>query len=187
MTVKTDYSRFHIHDELTAPEGSDRVLKAIESTGGSVPKFIGVVAEAPRALAAFAKMRSELRAGSIPERTQVKIALSVAEARGDGYGVAQAARTARRLGLGLDEISRARSFDSQDESEKHLLTLLKETRTADGHPPTYLVEEAREAGWSDEQLLEAIALVALNEFQSLTANMAGLPVDQVDGEIPTAA
>ncbi len=27
MTIKTDYSRFDIHDELTAPEGSQRILE----------------------------------------------------------------------------------------------------------------------------------------------------------------
>ena len=47
MTVKTDVSRFHVHDELTAPEGSDRMLKTIAETGGSISKFIGVLAGAP--------------------------------------------------------------------------------------------------------------------------------------------
>ena len=36
MTVKTDYSRFHIHDELTAPEGSIKLLKSVQSSGGPV-------------------------------------------------------------------------------------------------------------------------------------------------------
>ena len=35
MTIKTDVARFHVHDELTAPEGSDRMLKTIAETGGS--------------------------------------------------------------------------------------------------------------------------------------------------------
>jgi alkylhydroperoxidase family enzyme len=188
MTVKTDVSRFHVHDELTAPEGSDRILKAIAETGGSIPKFIGVVAGAPRALRAFARMRAELRGGVVPEPTQVRIALAVAEQRGDGYSVAQHARQARQLDLGLDEISRARSWDSGDEKEAHLLRLLEATVNADGHPPLYLIEEAREVDWTDEQILEAIALAALNEFQSLIANAGGLPVDQIDAaKLPGAA
>ena len=41
----------------------------------------------------------------------------------------------------------------------------------------HLHEEAREAGWSDEQLLEAIAHVALETFTA-TINVAGdVPVD----------
>ena len=34
MTVKTDYARFDIHDELTAPAGSERLLKSISTAGG---------------------------------------------------------------------------------------------------------------------------------------------------------
>lgn len=187
MTIKTDVSRFHVHDELTAPEGSDQMLKTIAATGGSIPKFIGVLAGAPRALRAFARMRSELRRGAVPASTQAKIALGVAERRGDGYSVAQHARAARQLGLGLDEISRARGFDSADASEAALLTLLEATVTADGHPPQHLVEEAREADWTDEQILEAITLVGLNELQSLIANAAGLPMDQIDPAILPSA
>lgn len=187
MTVKTDVSRFHVHDELTAPEGSDRMLKTIAETGGSISKFVGVLAGAPRALRAFAKMRSELRNGTVPQETQARIALAVAERRGDDYSVAQHARTARALGLGLDEISRARSFDSSDEREALLLRAVGATVGADGHPPQHLIEEAREAGWSDEQILEALALAALSEFQSLIANAGGLPIDQVEaGTLPSS-
>ena len=188
MTVKTDVSRFHVHDELTAPEGADRMLKTIVETGGSISKLVGVLAGAPRVLRAFARLRAELRAGSVPEATQTRIALAVAERRGDGYSVAQHARAARQIGLGLDDISRARSFDSSDEAEAHLLRLLEATIDGDGHPPHHLVEEAREADWTDEQILEALSLVALNEFQSLIANAGGLPVDQIDSQkLPAAA
>ena len=41
--------------------------------------------------------------------------------------------------------------------------------------------------WSDEQLLEAIAHVALNEFQSLMANASALPQDQLDSSVLPAA
>jgi alkylhydroperoxidase family enzyme len=43
--------------------------------------------------------------------------------------------------------------------------------------PVHLHEEAREAGWSEEQLLDAIALVALESFNAMV-NVAGeVPVD----------
>jgi alkylhydroperoxidase family enzyme len=41
----------------------------------------------------------------------------------------------------------------------------------------HLHEEAREAGWSDEQILEAVAYVALEGFTAMV-NVAGdVPVD----------
>jgi AhpD family alkylhydroperoxidase len=188
MTVKTDMSRFHIHDELTAPDSSAGLLKSVAAAGGSVSKFIGVLAGAPAALRAYTRMRSELRGGELPRQTRERIALAVAERRGDTYSIAQHARTARAAGLGLDEISSARSFESADEREGALLTFLEATLDAEGRPAHHLLEEAREIGWTDEQILEAVTHLALNEFQSLIANAAALPQDQSDPSVlPNAA
>jgi AhpD family alkylhydroperoxidase len=187
MTIKTDYSRFDIHDELTAPEGSVKILKGIQTAGAEVSKFIGVLAGAPAALRAFARMRHELREGALPRATRERIALAVAERRGDTYSVAQHARTGRAAGLGLDEVSRARSFTSGDEKEAALLAFLEALLDSNERPSAHLGEEAREAGWTDEEMLEAVAHVALAEYQTLVANAAALPQDQIDPAILPAA
>jgi alkylhydroperoxidase family enzyme len=71
----------------------------------------------------------------------------------------------------------ARKFSSKDPSEAALLCYLESMLTSGGRPPTHLHEEAREAGWSDEQILEAIAAVTLESFAAMV-NLAGeVPVD----------
>lgn len=187
MTIKTDVSRFHIHDELTAPEGSVTILKGVQGAAGEISKFIGVLAGAPAALRAYTRMRHELRGGSLPQATRERIGLAVAERRGDPYSIAQHARTARAAGLGLDEITAARQFASADPKEASLLTFLEALQATGGRPAQHLVEEAREHDWTDEQLLEAVSHVALNEFQSLIANAAALPQDQADAAVLPAA
>jgi alkylhydroperoxidase family enzyme len=183
MTVKTDISRFHIHDELTAPEGSIKILKGVQGAAGSVSKFIGVLAGAPAALRSYTRMRHELRAGSLPQATRERIGLAVAERRADPYSIAQHARTARTGGLGLDEVSRARAFKSADPKQASLLAFLEALLATDGRPAQHLAEEAREHGWTDEELLEAVAYLAMNEFQSLISNAAALPQDQSDPSV----
>jgi hypothetical protein len=155
VTVKTAVSRFQIHDELTAPDESAPLIKSIQAAGGAVTKFVGVLAGAPAVLRAYTRMRSELRGGVLPQATRE-----------------------RRAGLGLDEVSKARSFTSADPKEAALLAFLKEALAAEGPPPLHLHEEAREIGWTDEEILEAVAHLALNEFQSLIASAAALPQDQ---------
>ena len=173
MTIKTDVSRFHIHDELTAPDASAPLIKSIQTGGGTVSKFLGVLAESPAALRAYTRLRTELRESKLPRATRERIGLAVAERRHDPYTLTQYARTARLAGLGLDEVARARNFTSSDEKEAALLALLQET--IDARPPHHLVEEAREAGWSDEEILDAVAEAALAEFESLIASVAALP------------
>ena len=58
--MKTKESRFHIHDELTAPEGSLPILKGALSTGGQLSNFLGVLAGSPSVLRAYARFRREL-------------------------------------------------------------------------------------------------------------------------------
>lgn len=188
MTIKTAISRFDIHDELTAPDGSIPILKGVARAGGEVGKLVGILAGAPAALRAYARMRSELRAGVLPTATRRRIALAVAERRGDTYGVGLNAKAARKAGLGLDEISRARSFTSSDPREAVLLAFLRDAIETDAPPELHLLEEAREVGWSDEQLLEALAQLALAELESLFASVAALPRDRSAPRVlPSAA
>jgi AhpD family alkylhydroperoxidase len=170
-------SRFQIHDDLTAPDGSVPVLRGALTSGGQLPNFLGVLAGSPAALRAYARFRSELRHGKLSLATLERIALAVAEHYGSEPGIAMHSRAARGAGLALDEVALARQFSSRDEREAALLRYLRALLQQGGRPPMHLHEEAREAGWDDEQILEAIAAVALEGFTAMV-NVAGeIPVD----------
>src|SRR3954452_3485489 len=100
--MKTAISRFQVHDELTAPEGSQPVLRGALSTGGQLPNFLAVLAGSPAALRGYARFRSELRNGTLPLATLERIALAVAQHHGSAPGLALHARTARNAGLTVD-------------------------------------------------------------------------------------
>jgi alkylhydroperoxidase family enzyme len=174
--MKNSMSRFQIHDDLTAPGGSTPVLRGALASGGQLPNFLGVLAGSPAALRAYARFRSELRHGKLTLATLERIALAVAEHYHSEPGIAMHSRAARGAGLALDEVAAARQFTSKDEREAALLRYLRAV-VEEGRPPVHLHEEAREAGWDDEQILEAIAAVALEAFTAMV-NVAGeVPVD----------
>jgi alkylhydroperoxidase family enzyme len=175
--MKTKESRFQIHDELTAPERSLPVLKGALAAGGQLSNFIGVLAGSPAALRAYARFRSELRHGMLPLKTQQRIGLGIAEHQRNEYAQQMLARTARDAGVGLDEIALARGFDSGDEKEAALLRFIKVLVQTDETPALHLHEEAREAGWSDEQILEAVAHVSLASFTNLITRAGNIPTD----------
>jgi AhpD family alkylhydroperoxidase len=169
-------SRFQIHDDLTAPEGSGPVLRGATSTGAQLPNFLGVLAGSPAALRGYARFRSELRHGRLAPATLERIALAVAEHDGSAPGVAMHTRAARAVGLRFDEIQLARGCDSRDAREAALLRWIHALLEG-GKPRMHLHEEAREAGWADEELIEAMAAVALERFPAMV-NVAGeVPVD----------
>ena len=174
---KTEMSRFPIHDDLTAPPESLPILKGASSAAGQLPNLLGVLAGAPAALKAYTRCRAELRHGHLPRHSAERIGLAVAASLRSTPGISQHERTARAAGLGIDEITAARSWTSSDEREAAMLRYLRPLAEQHGSHPVHLHEEAREAGWSDEQLLEAIALVSMESFTAMI-NLAGeIPVD----------
>ena len=175
--MKAKESRFQVHDELTAPERSVPVLKGALAGGGQLSNFVGVLAGSPATLRAYARFRSELRQASLPWATQQRIALAVAEHQRSEYALSALQRSARDAGLGLDEIALAREFDSREEREATLLRFVRGLLDSNGPPPLHLHEEAREAGWTDEQILEAVAHVALATFGNLVTRAGDVPTD----------
>jgi AhpD family alkylhydroperoxidase len=175
--MKTSMSRFQIHDDLTAPEGSVPVLRGALASGGQLPNFLGVLAGSPAALRAYARFRSELRHGKLTLATLERIALAVAEHYGSEPGIEMHSRAARGAGLQLDEVAAARKFSSKDPREAALLSYLQALVEGGGRPPMHLHEEAREAGWEDEQILEAIAAVSLEGFTAMISVAGEIPVD----------
>lgn len=175
--MDTKMSRFKIHDDETAPAGSIPLLKAAVSTAGQLPNFLGVIASSPAVLRGYARFRNELRQGELGPATVERISLAVAKAHGSDPGLTLHERTARSKGLGLDEVGRAERWTSSDPREAALLEWLQAASESKGHVPRHLHEAAREAGWTDAQMLEAIAVLTLETFTALV-NVAGdVPVD----------
>src|SRR5437660_2694500 len=136
--MKTPMSRFQIHDDLTAPDGSVPVLRGALATGGQLPNFLGVLAGSPAALRAYARFRSELRHGKLSLATLERIALAVGEHYNSEPGIAMHSRAARSAGLELDEVAAARRFESSDPREAALLRYLQALLEERGHAPMHL-------------------------------------------------
>ena len=179
MPNKTPMSRFHIHDDLTAPEESLPILKGLQSSAGQLPNFLGVLAGSAAALRGYVRFRAELRRGALPAATRERIGLAVADLAALRARPRPArAHRARAPGSALDEIAAAREWTSARRARGRDAALpARRSPSSTATHPVHLHEEAREAGWTDEQLLEAIALVSMESFTAMI-NLAGeIPVD----------
>jgi alkylhydroperoxidase family enzyme len=170
-------SRFRIHDEESAPEGSVPILKGALRSGGQLPNFLGVLGGAPAALRAYMRFRAELRKGTLPPGTSERIGLAVSTLLRSDVDSALHVRGARAAGIGLDEVRRAQAWDSANAKQAALLKWLKPLAEHAGTVPIHLHEAALEVGWTEEQLLEAIGVVALESFQAMVDVAGEVPVD----------
>jgi alkylhydroperoxidase family enzyme len=170
-------SRFRIHDEESAPQGSLPILKGALKSGGQLPNFLGVLAGAPAALRGYMRLRTELRHGTLPPATAERIGLAVAAHFHSEADLTLHARAARAAGIGLDEIRRAQHWDSCEPAQQALLQWLQPLAEHATVVPAHLHETALEVGWTDEQLLEAVAVLALESFQAMVDVAGDVPVD----------
>ncbi len=76
-----------------------------------------------------------------------------------------------------EEIRRAQGFESEDAQRAAGLRFVREVVETRGHPSEEALDGAREAGYSDEEILEMIANVALTTFSNYTNDIVGTELD----------
>jgi alkylhydroperoxidase family enzyme len=169
-------SRFKIHDEESAPRAAQPILKSAVRGGGQLPNFLGVLGGAPAALRGYVRLRAELRHHTLPRGTVERIALAAAKAHHAAPDLTQHQRAARSAGIGLDEVMRAQRWSSEDPAQHALLQWLKPL-ALNKAVPAPIHEAAAEAGWSEEQLIEAVAILALESFVAMVDVAGDVPTD----------
>ena len=76
-----------------------------------------------------------------------------------------------------EEIRQGQGFESEDARREAGLRFVREVVETRGHPSDEAVDGAREAGYSDEEILEMIAHVTLTTFSNYTNDLAGTELD----------
>ena len=76
-----------------------------------------------------------------------------------------------------DEIERVQQFESEDEQRAAALRFAREVVESRGHPSDEALDEARNVGYTDEQILEMVATVALATFSNYMNDTIGTEVD----------
>ena len=76
-----------------------------------------------------------------------------------------------------DEVERAQRFESEDEQRAAALRFAREVVENRGHPSDEALEEVRNAGYTDEQIVEMVATINLATFTNYMNDFMGTEVD----------
>lgn len=76
-----------------------------------------------------------------------------------------------------DEIERVQQFESEDEQRAAALRFAREVVENRGHPSDESFNEARVAGYTDEQIIEMVATVVLATFTNYMNDTMQTEVD----------
>jgi uncharacterized peroxidase-related enzyme len=158
-------SRITIPTAEQAPAGSQWLLAGVRDRLGEVPNMYRIIANSPAALEALVDFSSALEKGALSALTRERIALAVAEANGCDYCLSARTHYVRKFALLDDaEITANRSGASNDIRADAAVRFAAKLAREHGRVSEADVEAVKRAGYSQAEIVEIIADVALNVF-----------------------
>ena len=170
-----------ITNETANPE-QKKLLDAIQTQLGMVPNFLKVFANSPAALRAFLGLHIIAGEGSLEPQTRERIALALAQQNSCEYCVSAHTAIGRKAGLSGDEVFANRAGSSQDAKAAIAVKLARSLAEHTGEVTTAELIEAKDAGYTDADIIEIITHVGLN----ILTNMIG-KASRVDIDFPKIA
>jgi len=76
-----------------------------------------------------------------------------------------------------DEIERSQRFESEDDQRAAALRFAREVVESRGQPSDQALDEVRNAGYTDEQIVEMVATIVLATFSNYMNDTMGTEVD----------
>ncbi|MGE4070578.1 MAG: carboxymuconolactone decarboxylase family protein [Lysobacterales bacterium] len=161
----------------TADTATTRTLEAVRAKLGLVPNMVLTLAHSPTALGGYLQFSGALAGGKLSGKRREAIAIAVAQANSCGYCLSAHTAIGQGLGLSSSDIADARRGRAADPADAALVTLAQRIVATQGHPSAADIAAFRAAGFSDGELLEVIANVALNIYTNYVNHIAGTEID----------
>ena len=153
------------------------LLDAVQGKFGRVPNLMKTMANSPAVLESYLGFSQTIAGGSFSPALREQIALAIAGVNGCDYCASAHSAIGKGAGLGEEELQANLRGASGDQKVEAALTFAKAVVTKRGWVADEDVENFRAAGYTDGELTEVIALVALNTFSNYFNHIAETEVD----------
>lgn len=170
-------SRIELLTADTAPAASRPLLAQIHGAFGATPNMFRAVANSPQALASMWGAFGALGAGTLGAKLGEQIAVAIADLNDCHYCLAAHTVLGRKAGASADEMSAAQAGQSDDPRTAAALRFAVAVVRDRAQVGAADVAALREAGFSDGQVMEIMAHVALNLFTNYVNVAFDVPVD----------
>ena len=170
-------SRLTIPARDDVPQASKPILDAVHKQLGVVPNMFRLIAASPAALQGFTGNNGAL-ARTLDVKTRERIALAVAQVNGCDYCLSAHSY----LGLNLakitpEEIALNRKGESGDAKADAAVRFAAKVVRERGHITEADIKAVRDAGFSNGQIVEILAVTAENIFTNLLNVVAETDID----------
>lgn len=170
-------SRVPLIDASSASADRKALLTQIHGAFGATPNMFKAVANSPAALQSMWGAFGALGGGVIPAKLGEQIAVAVADRNACEYCLAAHTALGRKAGASAEEMAAAQGGDATDPKTAAALRFALKLVEARGQVSDGDVQAVRAAGYSDQEIVEILAHVALNLFTNYVNVAFAVPVE----------
>jgi uncharacterized peroxidase-related enzyme len=170
-------ARLPIVDPANAPANVAPALEAVRKKLGLVPNITRVMANSPAVLEGYLGFSGALAGAKLSPRVREQIALFVAETNACTYCLSAHSAIGAKLGLSPNELEAARRGEAGDPRSQAALSFAARVLAMRGRVAESDVRTALDAGLSEAEVAEVVAVVALNVFTNYFNRAFAVDVD----------
>jgi len=160
-----------------APQGSAQILAGVKDKIGMVPNLYGAIAHAPAALSAYLAFSQAIGESSISPALREQIALTTAGINSCDYCASAHTLMGKGAGIDPDELARNLVGESSDSKTQAALSFATAIVDQRGFVDDAALAVVRGAGYSQEEIVEIIAVVSINIFTNYFNHIAEVEID----------
>jgi uncharacterized peroxidase-related enzyme len=163
------------------------LLDAVKAKLGITPNMMRTMAQSPAVLEAYLNFSGALGGGKLSARLREQIALISAEINGCGYCASAHTAIGKMVGLNEDAILAARNGNAADAKTDAALKFARAVIVNRGEVSDEDLQVVKDAGFSDGEVGEIVANVALNIFTNYFNEIAKTDIDFPKVQLGTTA
>jgi uncharacterized peroxidase-related enzyme len=170
-------NRVPLIDRQATTDDRKALLDPIHTAFGTTPNMFRAVANSPAALKSMWSAFGALGGGVIAPRLGEQIAVAVADRNACEYCLAAHTALGRKAGASAEEMRQAQAGESADARTQAALHFALRLVDERGRIDDADMQKLRAAGFSDEEIVEVLAHVALNLFTNYVNVAFAVSVD----------
>lgn len=170
-------SRIELVNPASTSADRKALLDPITQAFGATPNMFRAVANSPAALKSMWGFFGALGNGVISARLGEQIAVAVADRNGCEYCLAAHTALGRKAGVSPEDLTAAQRGESADAQTAAALRFALKLVNERGNVGDADLQAMRQACFTDEQIAEILAHVALNIFTNYVNIAFAVPVD----------
>lgn len=155
-------ARLQTIDPATSTGKAKELLDAVKAKLGLVPNMTKVMANSPAVLGGYLQFSGALAGGTLDPKLREQIALITAQENSCEYCLSAHSMLGKMAGLSDQQLIDSRKGNDSSPKNAAALKFAKEVLDSKGQVSEQQIESVRKAGFSDGEIAEIIAAVALN-------------------------